>query len=120
MLAFARSRLKGSPAVLQATRLLTRRTPKILMYHRFCERPNGIRMDVGTFERHLQYLRARAYRVMTLRDLCERLAANEVPPNAVVLTIDDGYEDFRQLAFPLLEKYGFPATLFVTTDFVDG
>jgi hypothetical protein len=48
------------------------------------------------------------------------LLSGNVPDSAVVLTIDDGYEDFYRLAFPILRKYGVPATFYVTTDFVDG
>jgi peptidoglycan/xylan/chitin deacetylase (PgdA/CDA1 family) len=36
----------------------------------------------------------------------------------VVITIDDGYESVHRHAFPLLRQYGFPATLFVYSDFV--
>lgn len=37
------------------------------------------------------------------------------PARPVVLTFDDGYADFHERALPLLARYGFPATLFVTT-----
>ncbi len=36
----------------------------------------------------------------------------------MVITIDDGYETVHRHAFPLLKKYGFPATLFVYADFI--
>ncbi len=40
--------------------------------------------------------------------------------NAVVITVDDGYLDFYEIAFPALREAGLPATLFLTTRFVDG
>ena len=39
--------------------------------------------------------------------------------NSVLLTVDDGYQDFYNLAFPILKKYEVPATVFFTTDFID-
>jgi peptidoglycan/xylan/chitin deacetylase (PgdA/CDA1 family) len=38
----------------------------------------------------------------------------------VVVTVDDGYEDFGRIAHPIFEEHGIPSMLFVTTDFVDG
>jgi peptidoglycan/xylan/chitin deacetylase (PgdA/CDA1 family) len=95
-----------------------RRIPRILTYHRFEERPGGIWPDLAMFERHLQFLSGR-YRVLSLSELHEAILARRTPENAVVVTIDDGYEDFHRLALPLLHKYRIPATLYVTTDFVD-
>src|SRR5438477_279294 len=39
-----------------------------------------------------------------------------LPGRAVLITFDDGYQDFADEAFPLLERHGFPATVFVVTD----
>jgi peptidoglycan/xylan/chitin deacetylase (PgdA/CDA1 family) len=43
-----------------------------------------------------------------------------IPPYTVIITVDDGYRDFYDVAFPLLRKYTLPATLFATTAFVNG
>jgi peptidoglycan/xylan/chitin deacetylase (PgdA/CDA1 family) len=45
---------------------------------------------------------------------------NSLPNNAVALTFDDGYRDFYENAYPLLEELELPATLFLTTGFVNG
>jgi peptidoglycan/xylan/chitin deacetylase (PgdA/CDA1 family) len=50
--------------------------------------------------------------------LPEILATGEPPDRTVVLTFDDGYEDFHSRALPLLDRHGFPATVFVTSGWV--
>jgi len=42
----------------------------------------------------------------------------QLPRKSVVLTFDDGYHSFRDYAYPVLKQLGFPATLFVYTDYV--
>jgi peptidoglycan/xylan/chitin deacetylase (PgdA/CDA1 family) len=41
-----------------------------------------------------------------------------LPPKSVVITIDDGYRSSYEVAYPILKKYGFPATVFLYSDFV--
>lgn len=93
--------------------------PKILVYHRFGAVDCGKKIGVAAFEKQVQML-SRHFNVLSLRELCARLKEREpLLPNSVVLTIDDGYEDFYLHAYPVLKKYSLPATLYVTTDFVD-
>jgi peptidoglycan/xylan/chitin deacetylase (PgdA/CDA1 family) len=71
------------------------------------------------FRAHLEYLR-RHFNVISLPTLMEHyLHGRALPPNPVVLTFDDGYRSNYSLAYPLLREYGMPATIFLTTDFVD-
>jgi peptidoglycan/xylan/chitin deacetylase (PgdA/CDA1 family) len=115
------SALLRQSGVLRAAAPFVRRIPRILMYHRFQERSGGLWAwpSVDLFDQQVRYLCCR-YRVLSLGQLQAALLAKSVPDNAIVLTIDDGYQDFYRLAFPVLQKYGVPATLYVTTDFVDG
>jgi peptidoglycan/xylan/chitin deacetylase (PgdA/CDA1 family) len=69
------------------------------------------------FASHLALLARCDYEVLTVRDLAERGMRAE---RAVVVTFDDGFADFHDEAWPLLRRYGFPATVFVTSGFVGG
>jgi peptidoglycan/xylan/chitin deacetylase (PgdA/CDA1 family) len=92
----------------------------ILVYHNLGAQPKG-RLVLGAqaFEQQMRYLKAEGYRVIALRDFLEfaRLE-RQLPRRAVVLTFDDGYRSFREFAYPVLRELGFPATLFVYTDYV--
>ena len=92
---------------------LNRNRVRILMYHRF---PAA---DAGNFDRQCEYLAA-CYKVVSLPEAGERLRANTSLANLEVITVDDGYADMHDVAFPILRKHKLPATLFVTTGFIDG
>ena len=67
------------------------------------------------FEQRLRLLRDGGFSVLTLQTGLERLYNGTLPPKSVVLTFDDGTFDFYARARPLLKKYQFPATVYLTT-----
>jgi len=82
------------------------------VYHRFGDdRFPSTNIEIEQFKAHLDYLRVNHYEVITLSKALEKLKTNQLQPKTVVLTIDDGYKSFYQNALPLLEQYGFEATL---------
>lgn len=92
----------------------------VLMYHRFSENDEYGKTSRKTFETHLNYL-TRNYNVIALGEAVSRLNSDgEFPPRSVVITVDDGYRDFYEIAFPVLKKLSVPATLYVVTDFIEG
>jgi len=93
----------------------------ILLYHRVADLHPDIQLLCVTptnFEDHLKIL-CEYYHPISLHDLKHHLISKTLPRNAVVITFDDGYVDNLVNAAPLLEKYGVPATIFVTTGFVN-
>lgn len=99
----------------------------ILMYHYISVPPpdaDAVRRDLSVtpdlFESHLRYLKEAGYQSISLRDLVYHLTLGwPLPPKPIILTFDDGYRDNYENAFPLLQKYGFRATFFLVTDFID-
>jgi len=74
-------------------------------------------MAPKTLERRFETLREGGYRVLPLTEAAERLAQGSLPPRSVVLTFDDGTTDFRTVALPILQKFGYPSTVYVRTDY---
>ncbi len=92
----------------------------ILTYHRFSREKHPFKISTEEFAAHLEYLK-KHNNVLSLKTVAESLEKGEkLPPNSVAITIDDGYADAFEVAFPLLKKSGFPATLFAITDFLEG
>ncbi len=85
-------------------------------YHRFGEpKYASTNIAVEVFEQQLRFLKEGGYEVLALGELVRLLESGEpLPQKGAVLTVDDGYRSFATGAVPLLEKYGMPATLFVS------
>ncbi|MDI5934164.1 polysaccharide deacetylase family protein [Halomonas kalidii] len=89
----------------------------ILYGHRFSDDDEGYLKGLrpAWFDAQLAYL-TRHYEVIPLATLVRCLEqGREVPRRSVVLTLDDGFRDNLEQAFPVLERYRVPATLFVVT-----
>ncbi|MEM8815841.1 MAG: polysaccharide deacetylase family protein [Pseudomonadota bacterium] len=69
------------------------------------------------FEAHLRAIRDAGATVVTPDEISERLAAGkQLPDKAVLITFDDGFLGNYELALPLLQTFGFPATFYVVTN----
>lgn len=104
----------------------TARVP-ILMYHHIADPPanaKAVERDLSVsparFEEQLRHLREAGYQSISTVELVYHLTlGTPLPPKPIIITFDDGYRDVYTNAFPLLQKYGFTATIYVITDFVD-
>jgi peptidoglycan/xylan/chitin deacetylase (PgdA/CDA1 family) len=69
------------------------------------------------FEEQLQHLHDAGYHSVALTEWIEAIKwKRPLPGLAVALAFADGYRDFAEHAWPLLERYGFTATVFLVTD----
>src|ERR1700683_4183004 len=68
-----------------------------------------------TFARRMEILAQSGSTVLELGEALRLLQQGKLPPNSVAITFDDGWADFRTQAFPVLKKFGFPATVYLTT-----
>jgi peptidoglycan/xylan/chitin deacetylase (PgdA/CDA1 family) len=91
----------------------------IVTYHRFSEREGGARISARAFAEQVKYLAAH-YTLVPLSKLAGCLRNQELPPRLAAITIDDGYRDAYEIAFPILREHRAPATVFVVTEFVEG
>jgi peptidoglycan/xylan/chitin deacetylase (PgdA/CDA1 family) len=74
----------------------------------------------SVFADQMNFLRENGYNVIDLTTLIKSSrAGGSPPPKSVVLTFDDGFRDFYTNAFPVLQRCGFPATVFLLTGHID-
>lgn len=104
------------------TRMLQELRPglRVLMYHRVARLPGYDQLTVSPqrFEQQMRVLVA-SRKVVTLEHGLRSLRDGDLQENLVAVTFDDGYLDNLHEAAPILQHYGVPATIFVTTQFCD-
>lgn len=98
----------------------------ILTYHRVVPDPGrSLRSTWGVtpdaFEQQLVGLLAQGYRALPLAALVSALdRGGGLPKKAFVVTFDDGYQNNFRHAWPILQRHGVPATIFLATQYVGG
>ena len=94
----------------------------ILLYHRLFDKEQNdekYEINVDEFEKHIRYLSENGFRALSFSDLySEKKLKTENINKSVFITFDDGsYSDYS-LALPVLKKYGFTATFFITVNWM--
>jgi peptidoglycan/xylan/chitin deacetylase (PgdA/CDA1 family) len=89
---------------------------RALLYHRFSDRRRDGYVSQETFRKQVAYAK-KAFRILC-PDTLFRVASKG--DHGVVITVDDGYRDFYDVAFPILRETRAPAIVYLTTDFIDG
>jgi peptidoglycan/xylan/chitin deacetylase (PgdA/CDA1 family) len=92
----------------------------VLTYHRFNEKcDSDLCMPENVFEQQMKYLKDNGYHSVTPDDLLAFLQYRKaLPAKSVMITMDDGFRSVYGIAYPIMKKYGFTATLFIYTDYV--
>ena len=94
----------------------------ILLYHHIGEVPrysDGYRLYVSPerFEHQMAYLSRAGYQCLSLEDVVRRWQHGVAQPRkSFVLTFDDGFRDVYTVAWPIMRRYGFTATVFFVTE----
>jgi len=100
-------------------RFANRRKALVVTYHRFSTRRAFGRTEADDFAQQLDYL-TRRYKVIKLSALADLMSrGSTLPPGLAAITIDDGYADAYEIAFPILKQKRVPASLFAVTGFID-
>lgn len=94
-----------------------------LMYHHVQDLQSAkdkkqvsLTVTTDNFRKQMQYLRDRGYNVTSMQDLINFFdAGTAIPKKSILITFDDGYEDFYTDAYPILKEFGYPATAFTPT-----
>jgi peptidoglycan/xylan/chitin deacetylase (PgdA/CDA1 family) len=90
----------------------------ILLYHHIAtaDKPSDYFVSPKTFERQMKWLKDMGYTVVSYADFYAAfIGEKNLPSNSVVITFDDGKRDQYENAYPILKKYGYPATFFIET-----
>jgi peptidoglycan/xylan/chitin deacetylase (PgdA/CDA1 family) len=87
----------------------------ILTFHSLDDRSSVISFAPGVFQHGMTRLHEEGYRTLSLLEAVDHLGRGEsFPDRSLVITFDDGYRTVYDEAFPVLQRYGMSATVFLT------
>ena len=101
---------------------LPSRTVHVFCYHGVQPETSNFYFNTSAdFEEQMQTLADEGYQSITCKQLADYLSGDEdIPDKSVIISFDDGNLCVYENAVPIMEKYGFKATLFILTDSVGG
>ena len=93
----------------------------ILLYHHIAQKPYGdMIISESRFREHMEAIRSEGYHTISLDDLIAfEEQGTPLPEHPVMITFDDGYMSNYEIAYPILQEYGFKATIFVIGAFYE-
>ncbi len=75
-------------------------------------------MKPADFVQRMMWLKERGFRIVALDRAVDEFVSANLPNKTVVITIDDGFSTVRSVAAPILKRFDFPATVYVSTYFM--
>jgi peptidoglycan/xylan/chitin deacetylase (PgdA/CDA1 family) len=99
----------------------------IFYLHRVCRKnenrlhPNeNMKISPEILEQFILELKSKGYEFISLDRLYEILISGERVEKQIVFTLDDGYRDNYEIAYPIFKKYAVPFTIYLTSGFLEG
>jgi peptidoglycan/xylan/chitin deacetylase (PgdA/CDA1 family) len=93
---------------------------RILFYHRISDDEDPLAVSPRRFRQQMEVLAAEGFRVVGLTEAVDALESGHPPARTIALNFDDGFRDVGENALPILELFGFRATVFVPTGVIEG
>jgi peptidoglycan/xylan/chitin deacetylase (PgdA/CDA1 family) len=98
----------------------------VLMYHSIADNlvEKGhpyfwVNTTPSVFREHMQFLQDNNYQVVDIEKAFHRSDQQVFSRRSVVITFDDGFHDFYENAFPVLNDFGYTATMFLPTSYIE-
>jgi len=89
----------------------------VLCYHAFGDDSQVTYISEKKFREQMQYLKDNSYFTLTLDEFNDFILNKKpIPEHSVLITIDDGYMNNYQIAYPILKELGLNATIFIITN----
>jgi len=92
----------------------------ILMYHKVSEgEVDGITISTEKLKRQFEFIRRKGYQTLSFDDVAAAIKIGKpLPKRPLILTFDDAYRNFMEVAVPLLKTYGFKASVFIPVGYM--
>jgi len=107
-----RWRMRGTPVADKGLR--------IIYYHRVSDEPDELAVTRRRFREQMDYLASSGFRVVDTVTAATLVRSGEPVERVIGCSFDDGYLDIAEHALPILDHYGFHATVFIVTGVLDG
>lgn len=107
---------------LTASRVTARWQVPVLVYHQVADSGSSPGypwcVTSAMFESQMRLLAEEKYRIVPLAEFLRSVQEGRIIQRSVILTFDDGFRGVLLNAYPILRRYGFPATLFLATGYI--
>jgi peptidoglycan/xylan/chitin deacetylase (PgdA/CDA1 family) len=117
--------LLGNNLSFRIVRLVNKKKLIVIYYHRVIKRKEVVSKiaakictGLNEFEQQMKFL-SRYFNPISEEGIIAAIENGKVPDYPVWVTFDDGYKDNHINAYPILKKYNVPATIFITTGYVN-
>lgn len=114
--------ISGSSLPRTLHKWIARNALTIIAYHAVIDTPLTVYdwcfLDEFSFREQIKYLKTH-FNVVHLSEAIELIENGDIDRPTAVVTFDDGFQNNYDVAFPILHQYGIPATIFLTTKYID-